>query len=156
MSLFNALAGSLLNNAGEAPAQGGLNDLLGALASGDGDGLAMLLPLASQLLDDSGPLGGIPGLVAKFQQAGLGDVLASWLGTGPNASIAPEQLQQVLGGEVVQHLSGLLGVEGGALTGQLAALLPGLVDSLPKAGAEGGADNAAQLLGALGGLFGKA
>ena len=41
--------------------------------------------------------GGVGGLAEKFGQAGLGDVIGSWVGTGPNANISPEQITAVLG-----------------------------------------------------------
>jgi len=35
-------------------------------------------------------MGGVDGLLKKFQQSGLGDLAASWIGTGENKSILPE------------------------------------------------------------------
>lgn len=40
-------------------------------------------------------MGGIDGLVNKLQQSGLGDLAASWVGTGENKSINPEELANV-------------------------------------------------------------
>ena len=41
--------------------------------------------------------GGLGELLQRFQQNGYGNVAGSWLGTGPNQSIAPHELQQALG-----------------------------------------------------------
>jgi uncharacterized protein YidB (DUF937 family) len=37
----------------------------------------------------------------KFDQAGLKDTFSSWVGTGENKSIQPDQLQQILGSDAV-------------------------------------------------------
>jgi uncharacterized protein YidB (DUF937 family) len=44
---------------------------------------------------------GLGGLVEKFRQGGLEDLIKSWIGTGPNKPIAPNQLHQALGPETV-------------------------------------------------------
>ena len=49
-------------------------------------------------------MGGIDGLVNKLQQSGLGDIAASWVGTGENKSINPDQLANVLGKDQIAAL----------------------------------------------------
>ena len=158
MGLFDSVLGSVLNGAA-APGQAGaadLGSLLGALGQSQGGGLAALFPLASQLLADDGPLGGVSGLIAKFQEAGLGDVLASWLGNGPQAAITPEQITQVLGSDVVRNLAAQVGLDADVLTSQLAPMLPSLVNGLMGGGqGEGGNASAGDVLGALGGLLNR-
>lgn len=155
MGLFDSVLGSVANGAGSAQPAADLGALLGALGQGQGGGLAALLPLVQPLLAADGPLGGIPGLMAKFNDAGLGDVLASWLGNGPQAAITPEQITQVLGSDVVRQLAGQVGLDAEALTSQLAPMLPGLVNSLLGGGQGADAAGAGELLGALGGLFNR-
>lgn len=41
--------------------------------------------------------GGVEGLAERFGGAGLADTVQSWIGTGANANISPEQIAQVLG-----------------------------------------------------------
>ena len=41
-----------------------------------------LLEVATRLLGNDGGVGGLEGLVAKFQHAGLGDVIGSSIGSG--------------------------------------------------------------------------
>jgi uncharacterized protein YidB (DUF937 family) len=43
----------------------------------------------------NGSQGGLNAIVAKLQQAGLGDQVKSWIGNGQNLPITAEQLQQV-------------------------------------------------------------
>jgi len=109
------------------------------------------------LLSDEGGVGGLEGLIAKFQQAGLGDVVASWIGTGQNKAISGDQLGQVLGNDTLSGLARQLGLGSGDVAGQLSSILPGLVDKLTPAGQApaGGLGNAEDLLGSLGALLGR-
>ena len=100
MGLLDSVLGAVINNASQGGAPGHAD-------GGAAGGLGGLISLAAQnpqlvqavisLLSNDGPVGGLPGLIAKFQQAGLGPVIASWLGSGPNQAISGEQLSQVLG-----------------------------------------------------------
>lgn len=96
--------------------------------------------------------GMLQGLVGRFQQAGLGEVVASWIGRGENLPISPEQLQQVLGSEQVQALAAQFGIDPAQAASQLSALLPGLVDGLTP---EGRLPEAGALGAGLGGMLGQ-
>ncbi len=78
--------------------------------------------------------GGLEGLIQAFNQKGLGDVISSWVGTGNNAAITPEQIQQVLGSDTIQKLAQNSGVSIDTAKAQLAELLPGLIDKLTPEG----------------------
>jgi uncharacterized protein YidB (DUF937 family) len=96
--------------------------------------------------------GGLEGLMQAFNQQGLGEVISSWVGTGNNAAITPEQIQEVLGSDVVQKLAENSGVSIDAVKAQLTELLPGLIDKLTPEGKipEGGLiDKGAELLQAI-------
>lgn len=166
MGLLDSVLGAVINNASQGAGAG--SPAAGQGGGGGLGGLGGLLNLAAQnpqlvqvvmsLVSNDGPVGGLPGLMAKFQQAGLGHVLASWLGSGPNQAISGEQLSQVLGSGPLSEIAAQLGVGQGAAAGQLAQVLPGLVDHLSPQGQapEGGFGNAGDLLGMLGGLLQKA
>ena len=123
----------------------------------DGGGLGALLPAVVGMLSNDSQLGGLGGLMERFNNAGMGDVVKSWVGTGENASITGEQISQVLGGDMLGKLAGQLGMTEGEAAGSLAQMLPGLIDKLTPNGSapEGGLGNAGELMGMLGGLFGK-
>jgi uncharacterized protein YidB (DUF937 family) len=110
------------------------------------------------LLANNGELGGLQGMMEKFNQAGLGNVLSSWIGSGSNLPISADQLSSVLGPDTLSKLASQVAMDGSQLTDQLAQMLPGLVDKLTPNGTapEGGLGNAGDLLGMLGGLLGKA
>ena len=117
-------------------------------------GIATVL---SGLLANNGELGGLNGLVAKFNQAGLGDVVSSWIGSGENQPISADQLSGVLGQDVMGKAASQLGLDPSQLSGQLSAMLPGLIDKLTPNGSApaGGLGNAGDLMGMLGGLLNK-
>ena len=54
--------------------------------------------------------GGLGGLVQKFEAAGLGGVISSWIGSGENQAIAPDALHGILGSDVVQQISAKTGL----------------------------------------------
>lgn len=114
-----------------------------------------LAQVVSGLLANNGELGGLNGLVEKFNQAGLGDVVNSWIGKGDNLPISADQLSNVLGSDVLSNAAGKLGLDPSQLSGQLSAMLPGLVDKLTPQGTvpTGGLGNTGDLMGMLGGLL---
>jgi uncharacterized protein YidB (DUF937 family) len=137
-----------------------LDSVLGAVMGGQQGqqgGLAALIPVVTQMLSNDGQGGGLGGLMAKFQEAGLGDQISSWVGTGENLPISADQLSQVLGSGAIGDIASKLGVEPGAAAGQLSEMLPGLIDKLTPNGEAptGGLGNAGDLMGMLGGLLAK-
>jgi uncharacterized protein YidB (DUF937 family) len=134
-----------------------LDSVLGAVTGGQQGGNSQLINIAMSMLGNDGQSGGLGGLMAKFQEAGLGDQISSWVGKGENLPISADQLSQVLGSGAIGDIASKLGVEPGAAAGQLSEMLPGLIDKLTPNGAapEGGLGNAGDLMGMLGGLLGK-
>jgi uncharacterized protein YidB (DUF937 family) len=78
--------------------------------------------------------GGIQGVVNEFEQKGLGDTVRSWVSTGPNQPISPDQMQRALGPDLLQHLSQKSGIPVRDLTRQLAEILPQAVDKMTPNG----------------------
>jgi uncharacterized protein YidB (DUF937 family) len=77
---------------------------------------------------------GLGGLVEAFQAKGLGDVVASWIGTGQNLPVTAEQIQSVLGSGIVQQLAARVGLPPEAASALLAQILPQAVDRLTPEG----------------------
>ncbi len=134
MGLLDSVMGAVM---GQVQQQGGITGVLGELLANDGAG------------------GGLRGLVEKFNEAGLGEVVGSWIGKGDNLPVSAEQLKEVLGGDLLGKLAGQLGVDPAQASGQLADLLPGLVDQLTPQGVapENGLGDTGDLMGMLGGLL---
>ncbi len=97
----------------------------GALGQLEGAVLPIVL---SEVLGSSGGQGGLSAIVAKLQQAGLGDQVKSWIGNGQNLPITAEQLQQVLGSDVVKQLAAQFNIPVDQLSQILAQQLPKAVD----------------------------
>lgn len=102
---------------------------LGELASQHG-------PLGAQVFQmvQNKELGSLSGLVSRFQEKGLGDIVASWVGTGANLPISPAQLESALGSERIAALAGKFGIPPEQAGAKLAQLLPVVIDTLTPAG----------------------
>lgn len=100
--------------------------------------------------------GGLPGIIGKFQQEGLGGVIASWTGSGQNESVSPDQLNSVLGDDMVQGLAERSGMDISTVLSSLSVMLPSLVDQLtpdgkvPDEQSEGNS-----MLGSISGMLGR-
>ncbi len=95
---------------------------------------------------------GLNDLVSSLQSGGLGDAVASWLGSGENASVAPEQLRSALGDDTISRFAEKAGVSGSEASSLLASMLPQVVDKLSPDGQLPDADGLGNMLG---GLLGK-
>lgn len=82
-----------------------------------------------------GPRGSLPDLADRFTEAGLAEVLASWIGNGPNLAITPAQLRRVLGDERVGDLATLAGLRSEVFLRELTRLLPEAVHRMTPEGA---------------------
>ena len=114
----------------------GLFDQLGQAAAGmmGGSNQNPLLQAAIALLGQNSSVGGLAGLIQAFQKNGMGEIVNSWVGTGSNLPISPTQVQQGLGGDLLKQLAAQAGLSSEAASGQLANLLPGLIDKLTPDG----------------------
>jgi uncharacterized protein YidB (DUF937 family) len=78
--------------------------------------------------------GGLGELVKKFQQTGQGQVAQSWIGTGSNRSVAPEDLEKAIGADTLDALSQRTGIPRDRILAELKEHLPGTVDTLTPEG----------------------
>jgi uncharacterized protein YidB (DUF937 family) len=96
--------------------RGGLGGLLGGAAAGN-------------VLS-----GGLGNLIKEFQQSGHGRTAQSWVGTGPNQEIAPNDLANALGNDTLDALSQKTGLGREDLLIGLRQHLPDLIDKLTPNG----------------------
>jgi uncharacterized protein YidB (DUF937 family) len=140
---------------------GGLGNILGAVLGGGqqgGGGLnSQLVNAAIGMLGNDGAQGGLSGLAAKFQQAGLGDAMNSWVGSGDNHAVSGDQISSALGSDTIGNIASQLGMSHGDAAGQLSQILPGLINHLTPNGQapEGGLGNGGDLMGMLGKMLQK-
>jgi uncharacterized protein YidB (DUF937 family) len=78
--------------------------------------------------------GGLTGLLASFKEKGMGDIVSSWVSTGKNLPITPEQVQEGLGTERINQFAQQTGMSPDAAKSKLAELLPEVVDKLTPEG----------------------
>ena len=78
--------------------------------------------------------GGLGDLIDRFRQGGLEDIIKSWIGTGPNKAVSPNQLHQALGAETIDRLSAETGLPRDDLLSQLSRALPEVIDKLTPDG----------------------
>jgi uncharacterized protein YidB (DUF937 family) len=95
------------------PAPGGLGGLLGNLGAAGPGGLLS---------------GGLKELVDRFTANGQGDAVNSWVGTGANKSISPDQLKSAIGPDALASLSQQTGLSEDELLSRLSRALPDAVD----------------------------
>jgi uncharacterized protein YidB (DUF937 family) len=119
-----------------------LDQVLGGLMGGMGGTGNSSSPLQAVLMNmlggsqqgGMGMGGGLGGLLAILQQAGLGDVAQSWVGNGANQPIAPHQLQSAFGDEQVQSMAAQSGMAPHDFLAQLSQHLPNVVNGLTPNG----------------------
>lgn len=78
--------------------------------------------------------GGLGDLIERFKQSGHGQAADSWVKTGPNQPLAPGQLQQALGPDVLNTLSTQTGLSHDELISRLTHELPAAVDKFTPEG----------------------
>lgn len=136
MSLFGDLAGQALNAFANRGTQEGQNPLIQIVGS---------------LLQQHG---GVAGLLEKFNAAGLGEQMSSWISTGDNLPVDGTQIAQALGHGTIAEIAGKLGLPADQISSSLAQMLPQLIDQMTPDGSTGGSnDLLEQGLSALGSLF---
>lgn len=113
---------------------GMFDDLLntaGGMLGKSGGGSQNILGAAASLLGGNGDLSG---LVEKFKQNGLGDIISSWVGTGINLPISADQIQQALGSDTLNKVASQLRLSPEEASSTLSNLLPGIIDKLTPDG----------------------
>jgi uncharacterized protein YidB (DUF937 family) len=122
------------------------------LGQGKGGGVSAVL--LQQLIAMLSTPGALAEITTKFQSAGLGNILQSWIGTGQNLPISADQVSKVLGAGTVADLAKKAGVGESETTSALASLLPQVIDKLSPGGKVLGANDLGGTLASLGKLLG--
>ncbi len=101
------------------------DQIVGAVTGGSGTATA---PVA--ILEILAGQGGLNGLLDKFNAAGMGDAVRSWVGPGQNLPISAETVHQVLGSDTMQQLAARTGLPLDQIANLVAEHLPHVVDGL--------------------------
>ncbi|MES5097065.1 YidB family protein [Agrobacterium sp. BA1120] len=100
----------------------GLGSIIGDALSGKSVNLAAV---ANQLFQNAG---GLQGITDQLNRAGLGEQVASWIGTGNNLPVSAEQIKAALSSEQLRSLAQSFGVDIDQLPQILAEHLPKAID----------------------------
>ena len=116
--------------------EGLLGNMMGGMMGGGTSAQGMqggnpMLQMVLRMLQQNG---GIEGLLAKFQQAGMGQQAQSWIGTGQNMPISPDALSQIFGQGQLGQLAQQLGMSHQQAADGLAQALPQVVDHMTPGG----------------------
>ncbi|HEY6906157.1 MAG TPA: YidB family protein [Ignavibacteriaceae bacterium] len=132
-------------------------DILNAIKSVLGGGAGSKQnDLMSEIMNIvGGQSGGLNGLISQFTSKGLGDVVSSWVGTGNNLPVSPDQIKNVIGHDTLKELAAKTGMDQNSLTGKLSDLLPQVVDKLTPDGKVPEGDILSQGMNILNGILGK-
>ena len=84
--ILSNVAGSVLGG-GQAQGASPLDALVNSLGAGNQKGGADLLGAVMAMVQQNG---GLPGVIDKLRASGLGQQADSWVGTGPNAGVSPD------------------------------------------------------------------
>ena len=101
---------------------GGMGGLGGLLAGLGGAGAGGFLS------------GGLRDLVDQFTKNGQGEAAQSWVGRGPNKELAPPELEQAIGPDVLETLSQQTGLSRDELLARLSRELPRAIDQYTPEG----------------------
>ncbi len=110
-----------------------LGNLIGSALGGSnsGGGQNMLMQAVLGMINQHGGLGV---LQQQFQGNNLGHIFSSWVSTGQNQPVSPEQITQALGHDQVSQLAQQAGVSHSEAASGLAQLLPSIIDKLTPHG----------------------
>ncbi len=147
MGLLDSILGSVLGG--------------GGAAQGQGSGQAALINAVIKMIANKGAGGaggaggGLGALVGALTQGGLGNVASSWVGTGQNMPVSPDQITSALGGDggvggILAQLAQQAGMSHGEAASGLSQILPSLVDKLTPDGQVPQQDSLEKMLGSLG------
>jgi len=108
---------------------GFLSGALGSLMQGGSGNTANAGGTGNFLSEAFASAGGVSGIVSKFQQAGLGDKVQSWVGQGGNIPMIASEVERVFPPEQIESWARAHGVPAEVASQVLAHLLPHAVDS---------------------------
>jgi uncharacterized protein YidB (DUF937 family) len=115
-----------------------LGNVLGAALGGGNPVQGMLMNMLSapqpSADPNAPPATGLTMLMEKFEAAGAGSVMQSWISTEANQMITPEHLQSILGATHLDDMATRFGMDSNTLASLLAQHLPTVVDQMTPHG----------------------
>lgn len=97
---------------------------------GDDDVQRDVEPVEQHLLKD----GGLQDLARRFDAAGLGDTMRSWISPGQNKAVSADEVKRAVGQERLQKMAREAGDSEEGMAARLSRSLPKIVDRLTPDG----------------------
>jgi len=109
----------------------GISSMFSNAVSGETSG-----PMAEQMMGvlQSHGIDGVSGLVSQFEQSGLGEHVASWVGDGQNLPVSPDQIESALGSPAIASIAAKFGVDPSQASQLISQHLPGIISHLTPGG----------------------
>jgi uncharacterized protein YidB (DUF937 family) len=107
---------------------------LGKMVADNPQLLSAVISMLSSRDTSVGGSGGLGSVIDMFQRKGLGDVVSSWISTGPNPPVSADQVSDVFGPDILSQFARKAGVPQTQAGGILASLLPTVIDQLTPQG----------------------
>jgi uncharacterized protein YidB (DUF937 family) len=127
----------------------GLMDSIKGMLGGSGGGDDVMSALTNLFKGEGAlgaKLGGLSGILEKFNLAGMGDKVQSWLGQGENEPLTGDEVEQALGADTIDEMATETGGTKEEVKSGLAGMIPGLVDKLSPDGGLPGMDKIGGML----------
>ncbi len=124
------------------------NEVLGGLEAEAGQHAALYEEVANLVTQS----GGVNGLIQQFEQKGLGQLVAGWMGGATNTPITADQIVQVIGQDKITAIASKVGLSEQQVTDGISKLLPLMVSHLTPNGtapSSGGGQLETEALGLL-------
>ncbi len=109
-----------------------LDSIMGML--GKGGGKDVMSQLATMLTGKGGDGMGLSRLLDQFKGAGMGDKAESWVSSGENQPLDPDEVEKAIGSERLAQMSKQTGESVGALKTDLSKMIPDAVNKLTPDG----------------------
>src|SRR5262245_39479972 len=93
-------------------------------------------PLMSELLSlmTDQQTGGVPGFIDRFKQAGMDQLVSTWISSNSNHPITPNQIESALGRDTIDRLAYNVGLPNSTVSSALTFLTPEVIDYLTPDG----------------------
>jgi uncharacterized protein YidB (DUF937 family) len=78
--------------------------------------------------------GGVQGIVSQMESQGLGPTVKSWVGSGANLPITPDQIHTAFGSDAITRVAAQFGLNPQDLAQKLSQVLPQAIDKLTPGG----------------------
>ena len=115
----------------------GLLDQIGGMLDGSADNSEQLQAIMTWIEQQ----GGIQGIMEKFRNSGLGEIVESWISQQGNMPVSTGQVTSVFGSPALQELGAKLGIDSQTASALISEYLPKIIDGLSPQGEAPGRDD---------------